>query len=49
MLYGLITDNKVKGRIRHEQGEVYLDMIPAQDEFLSVQLTNIRETSRRYL
>jgi hypothetical protein len=49
MLYALITDNKVKGRIRHEQGEVYLDMIPAQDEFLSVQLTNIRETSRRYL
>ena len=49
MLYGLITDNKVKGRIRHEQGEVYLDMMPVQDEFLSVQLTNIREISRRYI
>jgi hypothetical protein len=49
MLFTLITDNQINGRIRHEQGEIYLDMMPKEDEFLSIQLKNIREISKRYL
>jgi len=31
MLFTLITDNQIHGRIRHEKGEIYLETIPVQD------------------
>ena len=49
MVYGLIVDSRICGRIGEDKSGKYLHLFPRQDEFLTIQEENLKELAKRYL